>query len=69
MSSSSDLPLPFYVILFVLFGIGSCAYNDYKCDSKASLMKMEHSWGPIQGCMVNTKKGWRPIEAIRDIDP
>lgn len=36
------------------------------CGSKAKAMNMRSDWGPIQGCMIETKPGqWTPIENYR----
>ena len=55
--------------LLLVIGCGSCAYGNYSCSSRASRMGLAYSWGPVEGCMVKTRQGWRPIEAIREIDP
>lgn len=67
----SENGIEFYgsLVIAACLAMGSCAYRDYSCSSRADRMSMKHSWGPVQGCMVQTKQGWRPIEAIRDIDP
>lgn len=57
-----------FVIVGLIFGaIWLLNYN--KCSSRAEMMSLDYSWGPVQGCMVRTKAGWRPLEALRDIDP
>jgi glucose uptake protein GlcU len=52
------------LITGVLFGMGA-----YGCSSRAQMMGLAHSYGLVQGCMVKTKAGWRPVEAIREVDP
>ena len=67
-SSSGSVWVSLFVCVIAL--VGSCAVGSYKCSSRTSMMGLESSWGPIQGCMVKTKKrGWMPIEALREIDP
>lgn len=65
----STVPIWFSLIAIALIMCGACAIDAYSCDSQAVRMKLDSSWGPLQGCMVKTKNGWRPITAIRDIDP
>jgi hypothetical protein len=38
------------------------------CSSQSEKMKMQSSWGPLQGCMVKAPRGWMPIESVRDVE-
>lgn len=49
------------VLVFVMLMVGQCS-----CDSRAHRMNLRSDWGPIQGCMVRTPRGWFPIESVRD---
>jgi hypothetical protein len=57
------------IVTLSVLAVFVIAIDSYGCASKASRMQFDYSYGPIQGCMVKTRQGWRPIEAIRDIDP
>lgn len=56
------------VVLCAVICFGSLTFAYWKCDSKATAMKLPFSYGPIQGCMVETKNGVFPIEAVRSVD-
>ena len=32
------------------------------CASQASRMGVEHSWGPLQDCMIRTDDRWEPLD-------
>ena len=45
-----------------------CGLGAMSCGSKADKMGMKWDFGPIQGCMVKTPHGWRPLEQYRSFD-
>lgn len=56
------------VVGFVgLMGLAIAGEN-YKCSSRAELMQLEKSYGPLQGCMVKVRGKWLPLSAIREVD-
>lgn len=67
--SSSSMSVGTAIILLILLFVVAYGVGSSSCTSKAKLMKMEHDFGPFQGCMLKTKNGWRPIETLREIDP
>lgn len=72
MSDEAPLTLgSFIASLVVLAVLGLIAWGceSESCAGRARRMQLEHDWGPVIGCMVKTKAGWRPIESIRDLDP
>lgn len=48
--------------------LGSIWLESAKCSSQADLMALEHSYGPIQGCMVKVNGRWLPLKAIREVN-
>ena len=49
------------VLILVVAGVG-----DYiSCKNKTEKQGMECSWGPFQGCMVKTEKGWIDYARLR----
>lgn len=37
------------------------------CQSKANAMHVRHTWGWLQGCVIETRPGhWIPLENFRD---
>jgi hypothetical protein len=57
------------LIVLIIVGIGALGFNVYSCNSKASMMGRKSSWGPVQGCMVQTKDGnYMPLNSVRTID-
>lgn len=53
------------VILIVLVFVGIYGEAYYTCKNKTEKQGMECSWGPFQGCMVKTEKGWIDYERLR----
>lgn len=47
-----------------LFTLGAVA-DKASCSATASKMRLEHSWGIMQGCMVNVRGQWYPIGAVQ----
>jgi hypothetical protein len=59
----------FTVILFAIFVVIAIAFSSWSCSSKWALSGMKTSYGPIQGCLVQTPNGrWMPEERIREVD-
>lgn len=53
------------VITIVLVFVGIYRESYYTCKNKTDKQGMECSWGPFQGCMVRTEKGWIDYERLR----
>ena len=53
------------VIIIVLAVALVCGESYLGCKKKAKMQGMECSWGPFQGCMVKTEKGWIDYERLR----
>jgi hypothetical protein len=55
----------------IVVGIGLLGYwaSSTDCRAKAQMMQMPHQYSFVAGCMVQTKSGWRPLGALREIDP
>lgn len=53
----------FYAAILAIFVVGSLIFSPMSCAAK--FPTMETSWGPIQGCLVNTSQGWIPAENYR----
>lgn len=59
----------FVVIVVAIFGVIALAFSSWSCSSKWALSGMKTSFGPIQGCLVQTPNGrWMPEERIREVD-
>lgn len=54
--------------LALVFG-GALALDYASCRSKSTAMNVEHSYGPLQGCMVRVNGRWLPIESVREVNP
>lgn len=39
--------------------------DSLSCSSKARAMRVDKTWGPLQGCMVNISGQWMPLESYR----
>lgn len=50
-----------------LFGAPVAALESYACSSQANKMRLEHSWGPLQDCMVRVDGRWLPLANYRVI--
>lgn len=56
------------VVCAVLIG-GALWLSSASCSAAWSKSGMATSWGPIQGCLVQTPSGrWVPAERVREID-
>lgn len=42
-------------------------FDHTACKQQAQLMAEAYSYSPIQGCMVQVRGRWLPIEAFRDV--
>jgi len=50
-------------LLVSTLGVGTMALAYYSCKSKTTAMKLTSSWGPMQGCIVETQDGPTTLEA------
>lgn len=59
-----------YAVLVVLIVAALMGFKSCQCGTKAKAMDLKSSsWGPIQGCIVETQKGDKiDIERYRVID-
>jgi hypothetical protein len=51
------------VLLLIIGGIAA-AFDYASCNSKASAMHVEKTWGPLQGCIVKYRGAYVPIDNI-----
>jgi hypothetical protein len=66
-----DFGIPALVVFAVILGIGAIisapalmlAYA--ACASQASKMELDHSWGPLQDCMVKVDGKWMPLDSYK----
>lgn len=59
------------VVALTIIGVlvGCLWLKNYECSCKAEKQGMEHSWGPIQGCMVREQGGnWIDYDRLRVMD-
>lgn len=43
--------------------VGLCMWlAEASCTSQASKMGVEHSWGPLQDCMIMVDDRWEPLD-------
>lgn len=56
-------------LIFIAIGGGIVSVVKYnKCHSQFGRSGFAVEWGPIQGCMVEVRKGiWLPSSSIRDV--
>ncbi len=56
--------------LFGLVFFGIMLLVRAECDAQAQIMKVDHSWGALTGCMIKAPKTgqWVPLKAYRVID-
>jgi hypothetical protein len=68
IKSWGDLAL--YLVLVGLVVAGLMGFKSCSCSTKAKAMALKSSdWGPIQGCIVETKKGDKiDIQRYRVVD-
>lgn len=52
------------LVMACLIGVG-VVLNEKECSTRAEMMGMESSWGPIQGCMVKSDGRWVPMSSVR----
>ena len=44
-------------------------FSAWSCGSRWGKSDMRTSWGPVQGCLVQTPSGrWVPDDRVRDVD-
>lgn len=54
------------LVLTIVLVLAVAGVWDYvSCKNKSEKQGMECSWGPFQGCMVKTEKGWIDYERLR----
>ena len=56
------------VVLFVGLMLSLPFFSFLECSQRASQMKLNHNWGFIKGCMIETKQGWVPLDNFREIN-
>lgn len=64
---------PFSPIVTLLIAVGAfalyCGAGALECTAKWGQSGLRTSFGPIQGCLVETQPGrWLPEDRVRDID-
>jgi len=59
-----------FVVVAVLAISGGMAFDYIACSSKARAMHIPYTWGPMQGCIVEVKGAYVPIDnvGVRTID-
>jgi hypothetical protein len=69
MSDLAGIGILFVGLVGAALGLGMWL-DSSMCSSKANAMKLERSWGPLQGCIVKYHGEYIPIEQIgvRTID-
>ncbi len=61
------MPVIAWLLAMALCLLGSCAYSELQCSSKAEKMGFKDDYGPVQGCMILVDKHWIPIEQYRTL--
>jgi hypothetical protein len=57
------------LLLLAVLVVGWLIVAPWTCHSKWGSSGMSTSWGPIQGCLVQTPSGrWVPEDRVRDVD-
>lgn len=52
-------------VIFTLPIIGIVYWADKsQCEAKATKQNLEYDYGPLQGCMVKTEKGWMDYDRL-----
>lgn len=57
----------FFALVALFVGI-DWMISKSACASRAQGLGLEHTWGPVQGCLVKVGKRYAPIEYIRIVD-
>lgn len=66
-----DFGIPFLVIVGIMIAIIAIITAPVmmmvaaSCSSQASKMELEHSWGPLQDCMVRVDGKWMPLDSYK----
>lgn len=55
------------IVLSVIVYGGLLLVQQYRCDAMWGKSGMETSWGPIQGCLVQSDGRWIPSENFREM--
>lgn len=50
------------VFLPIILGLWA---DSVSCRSQATKMRLSHSYGPLQGCMVEIRGQWYPLDAVQ----
>jgi hypothetical protein len=58
-----------YALALCVIALVTIWFASAQCSSKATLMQVEHSYGPLQGCMVKVNGRWLPLQAVREVNP
>lgn len=59
----------FSLIALVVLSIAAAIYSSWSCSSRWNQSGLSTSWGPIQGCLVQTPSGrWVPDDRVREVD-
>lgn len=53
--------------IFLAFAIPISTVFYFACNSQASKMELEHSFGPLQDCMVKVDGKWMPLASYKVI--
>lgn len=57
------------LVIAVTIGIGLWL-SSYKCEARWSQSMRPTSWGPLQGCLVETEPHvWIPEDRVRELNP
>jgi hypothetical protein len=57
------------VVALAAVAIGGLVWASASCESKWARSGMHHTWGPVQGCMIEVQPGkWIPEERWREFD-
>ncbi len=69
MDSLLTLVIGGMMLIAITFGIYcvDSSVNDWKCESSARVMKMDHQWSFATGCMVKAGGQWVPSSSFRTI--
>lgn len=53
------------LLVAAIMTLGALLFGWTTCMNKARMAQVEHSFGPLQGCMVRINGQWVPIENWR----
>lgn len=56
------------LIILGLILFGAAMFGEWRCGARWEGSGMRTSWGPVKGCMVETKPGrWFPEKVVREV--